>query len=291
MTRGSDTRGAYTRSNRMPIGRLTQRDLDLLGALHRAPHTASQLLRLGVTFAQPLRAERLARRRLQQLAAAGLVRRAPLWGLAGRGGAPNIYLLTPLGFRLLHGPGVLSPSKRFGAPPAVIRHRHTHALTDFLVHLFVAAHRCGARVEGFCRENSVRLTDGPDCICPDAAFQLVRDDGREFSYFVELDAGTERIASSKEADSWTRKLRVYESAQRASGVRFRVLVLTLTSARRPAHILDLARSRAENPFRSLIYAATLTTFLAEPEALSASLFRDHLGRPTALLPAVSRSRP
>jgi len=266
-----------------PIGQLTARDLDVLGALDRAPHTADQLLRLSKAFVRPFPAERLVRRRLQQLAAGGFVRRAPLSGLAGRGGCPNGYLLTPLGHRVLRGPDAPPPSKRFGTPPAVSRHRHTHALSEFLVHLHVAAHAAGVAVTGFCRENSVLLADGPDGTYPDAAFQLVAPGGKALSYFVELDAGTERIRNPKEDDSWERKLRIYE-AVRGRAAAFRVLVVTLSSDARAAHVLDLAQAKAANPRRRLVYAGTLSAFLDAATALTAPVFRDHLGCPVSILP-------
>lgn len=269
----------------MPIGRLTHRDLDLLTALDRAPHTAPQLLRLSGTFVEPFSAERLVRRRLQQLAAAGLVRRALLSGLAGRGGAPNVYLLSPLGYRVLYGPDAAPPGKRYGKPPSVLRHRHTHALTDALVHLYGGARRAGVSVAGFCRENAVRLVDGSDSTYPDAAFQLIRPGGTAFSYFVELDAGTERLLSAKE-DSWERKLRIYEAVRITTAVPFRLIVLALGSAARATHIQELARRWTQNPRRSLVYAAPLRAFLDDPDPLTSPLFRDHLGRSASLLPAV-----
>jgi hypothetical protein len=266
------------------IGRLTPRDLEFLAALDRAPHTALQLVRLSETFPSPFRSERLARRRLQQLARSGLVRCFPFVGLATAGGAPNGYLLTSLGYRVLYGPAALAPSKRYGTPPAVTRHRHTHALTEFLVQLYRSAHREGVQVSGFCRENSVRLTDGPDSTYPDCAFQLIRPGEKPFSYFVELDVGTERVRSPKEEDAWERKLRIYQAVQATTGVRFRVLVLTTSSDVRADHILRLGRERAENPRRGLVYAATLPGFLAESRCLTAAVFRDHLGRGVSVLP-------
>lgn len=268
-----------------PLARLTERDVDVLAALERGPHTASQLLRLSETFSTPFAVERLLRRRLQQLSSAALVRRFAYTGLAGRGGAPNGYLLTPLGRRVLHGPDALAPSKRFGSPPAMIRHRHTHALADALVHLFACAHRQGVNVTGFYREGSVRLQDGGDAAYPDAAFQIARGDGKTFSYLVELDCGTERIASLKDDDSWARKLRIYEAARTTGRTAFRVLVLTLSSSVRASHILDLARTAAQNPHRGLVYAATLPAFLSMPHALTEPLFRDPAGRAVAVLPS------
>ena len=88
---------------------------------------------------------------------------------------------------MLHGPDALQTAKRFGHPLAPASHFHSHALAEVIVQLVVAAHRAGAEMIGFCRENAVALSDGHQTIFPDSAFQLVRRNGERFSYFVELD--------------------------------------------------------------------------------------------------------
>jgi plasmid maintenance system antidote protein VapI len=273
----------------MPITLLTARDTELLTALDRCPLTAAQLIKLSHTFAVPFRCDRLLRRRMTKLGESGLVRRATYTALAGRGGTPNYYLLTPLGHRMLHGPDAALPAKRFGRPLAPASHFHTHALAEVIVHLVVAAHRAGAEMIGFCRENAVALNDGQATIYPDSAFQLVRPNGEQFSYFVELDNSTERLATEKNTESWQRKIRVYESVRSSTPTRFRVLVFATRSTARVAHILALAKSLGTNPRRTLVCGITLAAFLRTEQAVTQPVFRDHLARETALLSPNPRS--
>src|SRR5689334_18304093 len=77
---------------------VTPRDLDLFHALERTPLTVRQLLKLSATFAYPFTAERRVQERLQQLCAAGRVRRW-IYSTAGQG-ALSYYTLSPLGYQL-----------------------------------------------------------------------------------------------------------------------------------------------------------------------------------------------
>lgn len=267
----------------MPITVLTARDVELLTALDRCPLTAAQLVKYSQTLPLSFRSERLLRRRMTKLEHNGLVRRATYTALAGRGGTPNYYLLTPLGHRILHGPNASPPAKRFGHPLSPINHRHTWALAEVIVHLAVAARRCGAVMSGFCRENTVRFTDGEQAIYPDCGFQLVPPRGERFSYFVEIDQSTERLQTDKDVDSWERKIRVYEAVRDSTPTRFRVLITT-RSAERLTHILELARRLASNPSRCLFYGAVFSELLTTDCALTEPVFRDHLARPTTLFP-------
>jgi hypothetical protein len=151
----------------------------------------------------------------------------------------------------------------------------------------IAAHAIGAELTGFCRENTFLLTDGRDTIYPDCGFQLGHPDGERFSYFVELDNSTERLTGDKNIESWERKIRIYETVRSTSLTRFRVLIFTTRSAERAGHILWLARKLAANPQRTLFCGASLAEFLAAEDPLRRPLFRDHLGRPTAIFSAVS----
>ncbi len=267
----------------MPITVLTARDVELLTALDRCPLTAAQLVKLSQTFPLPFRADRLLRRRMSKLEHIGLVRRAMYTALAGRGGTPNYYLLTPLGHRMLHGPDARPPAKRFGHPLAPAGQYHTHALAEVIVHFVVAARRAGVEMTGFCRENTVALSDGQHTIYPDSAFQLLHPGGVRFSYFVELDNSTERLVTDKDTDSWQRKICIYESVRQSRPTRFRVLVVSTRSAERISHILSLSKMLATNPRRTLFCGTVLPTFLATEDALTQPVFCDHLGRETALI--------
>lgn len=260
---------------------LTARDLEILGALDHSPLTAEQLLKLSATFAAPFTSERRVRERMQQLCAAGRVRRW-LYATAGRG-ALGYYTLSRLGHQLLHTDGQELAANRAFGPVGIARQYHTHRLADFIVHTAVCAHRAGLRFTGFYRENAFRLSVGTESLYPDCAFQLVTPSGFPFSFFVELDNSTEAVRSDKDRDSWHRKLRLYDAFQDQTHVRFRVLVLATRSEERARHILDAAKAVMANPQRGLVYAAHLDEVLARAEALTTPCFRDHLGRRRALV--------
>src|SRR5204862_5518906 len=129
------------------------------------------------------------------------------------------------------------------------------------------AHGAGVTFTDFYRENTLKLSVGQECLYPDSAFQLVLPDGRTFNYLVEIDNHTEQIRSTKDADSWQKKARLYDDLQSSSSNRFRVLVVTTRSGARLKTILALAAARASNPQRSVLIGTPLTSYLAEPAAL------------------------
>src|SRR5437660_8492100 len=115
--------------------RITPRDLDILKALERTPLTARQLLKLSETFALRFTSERKVRLRLQALGSAGQVRQGRYVALAGRGaGTPKYYLLSPLGFRLLHDDATAPRRRHAFEAVGIAREHHTHALAEFIVH-------------------------------------------------------------------------------------------------------------------------------------------------------------
>ena len=238
-------------------------------------------MKLSQTFAAPFTSERRVRERLQQLCAAGRVRRW-LYATAGRG-ALGYYTLSRLGHQLLHADEEATASKRAFGPVGIARQFHTVRLADFIVHTAVCARRAELKFTGFYRENAIRLTVGSESLYPDCAFQLVTPSGFPFSYFVELDNSTEAVRSDKDRDSWERKLRLYDAFQDLTPIRFRVLVLATRSSERARHVLDAAKSILANPQRGLVYGAFLDDFLNRPDALTSPGFRDHLGRRRALV--------
>ena len=158
--------------------------------------TAEQLLKLSETFPFPFTTERRVRERLQILCDCGRVRRSQYYATAGRG-AQNYYTLTSVGYRLLYGDEATPPTKRYFGDIGVANHYHTRCLADFIVHTTVAAHRAGVRLANFYRENTLYLEVGDERLYPDCAFQLITAEGRAFSYFVELDNGSERVPAAK----------------------------------------------------------------------------------------------
>lgn len=261
---------------------LTGRDLELLTALDRTPLTAGQLLKLSGTFAHSFGSERMARERLAALCDAGWVQ-AARYATVGNGAGQNYYQLTRTGYRILYGEQAEPPTKRYFAPISLARQRHTRCLADFIVHTIVAAHAAGVTFTDFYRENTLRLTVGNDCLYPDCAFQLVLQNGQTFNYLVELDNHTEQIRSTKDSDSWQKKVRLYDDLQSAAKSRFRVLVVTTRSGPRLRTILALAAATARNPQRSLLLGVPLTAYLAEPAAVQGSLFFDHHLRAVSLV--------
>jgi len=265
----------------LPTPLLTARDLEILVALDRCPLTVVQLLKLSQAFARPFTDERRVRERMLVLCTAGRVRRW-LYATAGAG-AQGYYRLTPLGYCLLHGSEAVPPVKRHFSPVALAHQHHTCRLADFVVHTAVAAHRAGIAFTGYYGENTVRLQVGEESLWPDASFQLVLPGGAAFGYFLEVDNSTERVRSDKDQDSWRRKILLYDRFQDSCGKRFRVLVATTRSRERLRHILDTAAETVQNRNRRLLYGIYLPAYLQEQDALRVPCFRDHLGRPTALL--------
>ena len=243
--------------------------------------SAVQLLKLSETFAQPFRHERRLRRRLQALCEQGWVHR---WvrPSASPGAPPNYYTLSAEGYRYVHGHDEPLPHPRRFGPMAFSRIEHTEALSDFIVHAVVSAHRSRLLVGAFWRENEneLKLSSTGESLYPDATFELVVPGGRVFLFYVEVDNGSERVRSVKEVDSFARKARFYERL-RDSGERFRVLVTTTGGIERLQHMLDTAKVVAANPNRPLVYGATLAEYLAHPDPMLGTCFRDHHGRPVA----------
>ena len=264
-----------------PTRLVTPRDRQVFRALAHCPLTVRQLLKFSQTFDRPFTSERRLQHRLQLLRDAGRVRRFA-YATAGPG-APSYYTLSPDGYRIVRGEDVPPLTKRHFGPVGVAMQAHTNSLAEFIVHTAVTAHGVGVRFANFQRENTFSLEAADEAVQPDCAFQLVRPGGVAFSFFVELDNGTEPIRSEKDRDSWQRKLRIYEAYQQLSMTRFRLLVVSAHSGARLQRILDLASELLRNPQRSLVYGITLAAYLDEPDAVQAHCFRDQRGRAASLL--------
>ena len=277
------------RASAAPLRLVTPRDLDVLAALDYAPLTAAQLLKISRTFLHPFSSERRVRKRLRVLCFTKRVQSFP-YATAGSG-APNYYTLTRLGYRLLHGDTADPPVKRAFGPIGLARQHHTHSLAEFIVHTIVAAHEAGLDFTNFTRENTLRIAVGEQCLYPDCGFDLMDPTGEQFSFLVEIDAGSERIRSPKEVESWERKIRLYDQYQDALGRRFRVLIVATHGPDRADRLLQMAAKLVKNPHRSLFYGISLSAYLACPDPLRAPCFRDHQGRSVSLVPARLSSLP
>ena len=264
---------------------LTQRDTEILLALDLCPLTALQLLKLSETFQQQRYTNvRSVQDRLQKLRHADWVRCWP-YAIATRGATPEYYKLTLLGYRLLYGQDAQPATKRYFNEVSIANHHHTRCLADFIVHTLVAAHRAGVHMKNFRGDHALSLQVGSESLIPDCAFELHTADGQQFNFLVELDNSTERIHSEKDVESWQRKIRLYEQFQDGNYPhRFRVLAVTTRSHLRLTHILAIARERAHNPLRLLVYAVHLDDFLADSNAILSHGFYNHHGCRVALLP-------
>jgi hypothetical protein len=260
------------------------RDLEMLSALDYAPLTARQLEKLSATWAEPFPSDRMARERRQRMAEAKLVR--PYHYAVIRSIKPeNYYVLTRRGYQLVHGPDSEPPTKGYCLPVALVRQCHQQALSDFIVHTAVGAHRSGAQLTGFRRENTIRLDAAGQSVYPDCSFLLTADT-ETFRFFAEIDIGSERVRSNKDTDSIERKLRTYEAFQALNpGARFRVLfVCVQNSHNRMLNILETAAQVIREPNRTLFYAITLADYLATMFPVAVPRFIDHRGRFHSLLP-------
>lgn len=275
-------------ANRLLHPRLTPRDIDLLAAIELLSLTPEQLYTWSERFDQPFTDVQFVRRRLKQLRAGGLVRRWPL-AIASRGTLPHYYKLTPSGFRALHGDDSLKqPRKRSFAPIGIARHQHTKSLTDFIVHVGVAAQRAGVRFLDLHPENAYCIDVGQESLWLDWRFSLVTLQARR-TFNVELDCSTETIVSSRDTDSVGRKIRLLDQEQAGYDAfdprRSITLFVTTRSRQRMLNILAAARGIVRNPDRALIYGIYLPDFLGAADPLTASCFSDYRQRNVALLPA------
>ncbi len=261
---------------------ITIRDEEILAVLDKTPMTAAQLLAVSDIFRNGrFTNERKVRARLQKLCA-GPVKQARYGGLAGRIGSPAYYLLTPLGFRMLHGNDARPHSKYAFKEIGIARQRHTYALAEFIIATLRSAHAFQIPVLDFFRENTLRLQVGRERLMPDCAFSLMQD-GREYHYVVEIDCGSEPIRSVRSVHAWQRKVDLYETLAATAAQRFRVLVLTTQQHRRLDAILALAAKASKNPQRRLFLAASLDDYLGRRLPLFERLFRDHQQEPASLL--------
>lgn len=265
---------------------LQARDEEIFRALDSGPLTVRQLLKLSVTFSRPFGSERYVQTRLKVLADAGLLQRFPY--LSGDRSVVFYYTLSTESFRLLYGEDVPVP-RSLGDDIGVARQHHTRCLADFAVHTAVAAHKAGFQLVDVHRENTLRLEVDGRSLYPDRTFTVIAPDRPSLHFFVELDNGTEPIASPRERDSWLKKLAFYEAFQDVCGYRFRVLGINTKTKARLDHILMTAAAVSRDPQRPLFYGVGLADYLSLEQPLEAACFRNHKGQAVALVPALAEA--
>ena len=267
--------------------RLTDRDGEILEALDRFPVTAEQLCKLSGCFGRPFGDAHAVRRRMRKLAASSLVLARP-YAVASFGSSPAYYKLTRGGYRMLHGPDVQLPKRRYFDAIGQARHPHTRALVDLLVHLFVATSEAGYRVQRFARENSVVFDTSVGELRPDAAFQI-QTERRAFNFVVECDRGTERVQSSRDTESIERKLRGYLSHAKSLSAfdrnRYVVLFVTSRSGLRLKHIMAHASAITMNWQRTLFLGISLADFLSADRPLDDACFWNPQFKSASMIPS------
>lgn len=270
---------------------LSPRDRSLLTVLSWTPATTSLLLRASPTFdGERFQNERRLRERLQRLGEAGLVR---FWSTAHAGGGlQNYYKLTPAGFQSLHGADAAPPSRAFFAEISPSLFEHTLTLAECIVQTLVVCRSRQIAITRFFRESELSFAAGEKQVQPDCFFQFTAD-GREFNVAFEIDLSTESV-DSPSYRSIRQKLEIYDAYQAQlldawlqngkawDRPRFRVAFLTRTTER-AYNILALAATIAANPSRRLVYAATQTSYLADPSNIGSPIFLDHAGAWQALV--------
>lgn len=234
---------------------------------------------------------RLLQRRLQKLVQAGILNAWPYATM--HAGTPHYFKLTRHGFQMLHGAEAALPRRRYFEVIAENHHGHTRSLGEFLVHLFVAAHKQAVSVTNLVRENTFKIKAGDKTLFPDCGFQLVTPEGNKFRYFVELDNSTERIRSTKAVESIESKLRAYDQHQGQYGPfeaeHYVVLFVTTRSSERRDHIMQAAKQVMLNSRRTVFLGTYLLEFLACANPLHEVCVVDNRNRQRGLLPKVSSS--
>ena len=269
----------------MPL-QLTDRDHEALGALQQLPLTSDQLFRLSQTFQTPFPSERVLRRRMQRLAEEGMVRRF-FFAFPSNGRNPAYWRLTRGAFRLINQLSGTSPLPRrsmFGAM-GVSLHFHTNRLCEVVVNMLIAAHREVVVVQSLNLESHLAI-DSDHWITPDATLELQTSDGRNYTFFVELDTATERIATRQRLpSSIQKKLEQYERYRKTCSEQFRVLFVTTSSQQRATNILRFSDTLTNNRAACCVYATHLPRLVESSNCLLDQVFEDHQ------LNAVSLVRP
>jgi len=263
----------------------TARDQQIHEALALTPLDTQQLLKLSETFAQPFTSARKLRERMQEHLRAGWIHTFTY--ATATPGQLNYYKLSAEGYRLLHGPGAVLPRRAAFNDVSLALQRHTRHLADVIVKTNVHAQQLGLRILDQRGENQLSLSFGEQTQRPDYSFRLQTRDA-VYTYYDEIDEGTEPIASTKQRESLEAKIRFHEEYQNATGERYRVRVFFAKASIRMVQFLNLARKHATRQ-RSIFYAVLLEDYLNHANPLTSPMFVDHFHRLQPLVPATAAS--
>lgn len=263
------------------------RDLELLGILEQLPLTTEQLLTASPLLSKPFNHIRVLRRRLNLLEKQGLLR-PYRFAIPTSGRNPYYWRLTRVGYRLLHEltPSDPLPSRyRFTAIPVSL-HKHTLHLNKVVVKFLLNAQQHGLSVSRFRIEKTISIPDDDRVIVPDAELELLSSDGRRYTYFIELDTGSERISTLQTIPaSIQKKLEFYELYRR-SGKQFRTVFVTTSSERRAVNILKFCEGMTHNDAAHRVYASFFKTFMDSTDCLfDDQVFMNHNLNRVPLVPS------
>lgn len=244
--------------------RITSRDLDILSIIYRHRFLTRRLIEWA--FFAPHdgnfdKRSSLAARRLQALYEAGLLQRLVLPMLPGTGRSPAVYALSP------RGADVVADHLGIDRERLQWHPRHTRATAFFMEHTLAIASIWAAltpvaaeeglsmrqwigeaelrqwQLQGFDRESHHWIP-----IRPDGYLELVREgDGSVFTYFIEVDMGTETNVRM------ARKLRAYQALRRNTEWTWKTvgdfgLLLVTTTRRRRENLRRMAWKALEQNF-------------------------------------------
>ncbi len=259
----------------------TARDQQIHQALALTPLDTQQLLKFSETFDQPFTTDRKLRERLQEHTRAGWVHTFAY--ATTTAGCVNYYRLAAGGYRALYGPDAVMPKRAAFNEVSLGLQRHTRHLADVITHTNVHAKRLEVRLFDQGGENQLPLKTGGRIQRPDFSFRLHTGDA-VYTYYDEMDEGTEPISSSKQRESLEAKIRFHEDYQNATGERYRVRVFFAKASPRMAQFLNLARHFSKQQ-RCIFFAVLLDDYLNHGSPLTAPIFVDHFHRLQSLVPA------
>lgn len=249
---------------------LTERDLELLKALHTARYMATEQIQArffpgrGGIYGP----RKICQRRLKQLYEHKLIRRIEPWIKRGQSYQAYIYALDKAGAQTLQSECGLT------IPEADWKSKSNEDNFSFLKHT-LATNEIHISVIRGCAEAGVTLTtwwdereirgEQPDqvtiidakthkesktAVIPDSAFILAKDDKKSLCW-LETDMGTVTIeARNWESKSWTKKILAYLTYQRTDaparryGVEHMARILTITTSEQRLQTLKQATERA-----------------------------------------------
>lgn len=184
---------------------------------------------------------------------------------------------------MLHGRDAVLPKRAAFNDVLLGLQRHTRHLADVITQTNVHAKRLGLQLIDQRGENQLPLTIGDRTQKPDYSFRLQTRDGI-YTYYDEVDEGTEPIVSTKQRESLEAKIHFHEDYQNATGDRYRVRVFFAKASPRMAQFRNLARKHATLQ-RSIFYAVLLEDYLKHVSPLTSPIFIDDFNRLHSVVPA------